>query len=176
MSLVAQGNEEACRLLVERWEKPVFAFLYRMLGSYEGAQELGQETFLRMYREAKRYQPSGQFRSWLFRIAGNQARTRLRRRRIVQWVRFDCDAHDVPARDIGVDENLEREETRVAVRAAIARLPERQRQVVVLRQYEGLSYQEIADVVNTTVSAVEALVHRAMTALRKDLGRMKVTE
>lgn len=176
MSLVAQGDESACRLLVERWEGPVFAFLFRMLGSREEAQDLGQETFLRVYREAKRYRPSGQFRSWLFRIAGNQARSRLRRRRLVAWLRLDPETLDVPAGEETVEEALERQDTKAAVRRAIARLPDRQRQAVILRQYEEMSYREIAGAMGITVPAVESLLHRAMTTLRGVLGEWKEME
>jgi RNA polymerase sigma-70 factor, ECF subfamily len=174
ISLVARGEEEACRILVQRWERPVFAFLYRMTGSREEAQELGQETFLRMYQGASRYKPSGQFRSWLFRIAGNQARSLLRRRRIVQWMRFDLGTHERPRLDPGADEMLERDETMMAVRAAIARLPERQRQALLLRQYEELNYEQIAKVMQTSVSAVESLLHRASLALRIALGEQGI--
>ena len=78
MARGGQGDEEAFRLLVTRWERPVFAFLERMLGSREEAQDLGQETFVRVFQQARRYRAAGRFRSWLFRIAGNLARSRLR--------------------------------------------------------------------------------------------------
>lgn len=168
----ADGDDEAFRILVGRWEGPVFAFLSRMLGSAEDAQDLTQETFLRVCREAGRYRATGQFRSWLFRIAGNQARSRLRRRKIVQWIRFDPRRHDVPDED-QADRGLERADTRGLVRAALARLPDRQREAVVLRQYQEMSYREIADQLGTSVSAVESLLHRAMSALREDLGRSR---
>lgn len=176
MRMGAEGNEEAFRLLVERWQGPVFVFLERMTGSKEDAQDLGQETFLRVCREAKRYRASGQFRSWLFRIAGNLARSKLRRRRIIDWVRFDPGTHDRPSLAPASDGNLVRKEIRSAVRNALERLPERQREAVVLKQYEGLSYVEIATAMGTTVSAVESLLHRAMVALREDLLREKVSD
>jgi RNA polymerase sigma-70 factor, ECF subfamily len=166
----ADGDEEAFRVLVDRWEQPVFAFLNRMLGSAEEAQDLTQETFLRVVRGAGKYRASGQFRSWLFRIAGNQARSRLRRRKIVRWVSFDAGVHDVP-HERHAEHDLEAADTRDAVRAALSRLPERQRRAVLLRQYQEMSYREIAEQLGTTVSAVESLLHRAMAALRDDLGR-----
>lgn len=173
MARVAGGDESACRALVERWERPIFTFLVRMVRSQDEAMELAQETFLRMVRQAGRYRPSGQFRGWLFRIAGNLARSRLRRRKLVRWLPFDPEIHDRPAPTGGADESLEREETRSAVRAALDRLPDRQRQAVILRQYEELSYEEIAAAMGATVPAVESLLHRAMTALRKELGEKR---
>ena len=171
----AEGDEDAFRILVERWERPVFAFLERMTGSREDAQDLGQETFSRMCWEASRYEASGKFRSWLFRIAGNLARSHLRRRKVLEWIRFEPGRHDpVSSEDDRADRALEREETRRAVRSGLAKLPPRQRQAAILKVYEGCSYREIADVMATTVPAVESLLQRAMAALRRDFGRRGV--
>ena len=92
----AEGDDDAFGILVGRWEKRVFGFLEYMLGSREEAQDVTQEAFLRMCQSAATYRPSGQFRSWLFRIAGNLARSRLRRRKILRWVRLDPAAWTVP--------------------------------------------------------------------------------
>jgi RNA polymerase sigma factor (sigma-70 family) len=108
----AQGDEEALRLLVERWEKPVFAFLERMVGSKEEAQDLGQETFLRMCRHAARYEPSGKFKSWLFRIAGNVARSRLRHKKILRWIQYVPGLHDPFSAEVPPDQRLQKEYVR----------------------------------------------------------------
>ena len=171
MARAAAGQESAFRELVERWERPVFGFLYRMTGSTEEALDLRQETFLRVYAQAGRYQGAGLFRSWLFRIAGNLARSALRRRRVLSWVRFDMVRHDRASGSESVQEALERRERSRQVRAALARLPERQRAAVALRQDEGMSYREIAAVLGTTESAVESLLTRAIAALRRDFAR-----
>jgi RNA polymerase sigma-70 factor (ECF subfamily) len=169
MERVADGDEEAARLLVQRWERPVYAFLERMLGSREDAQDLGQETFVRVWTEARRYEASGKFKSWLFKIAGNLARSRLRRRRILSWVPFSPGVHDEASSDHGVDAGIEREEQRQDVRRALARLPERQRRAIVLRNYNELSYKEVADAMGITLPAVESLLQRGMAALRAEL-------
>jgi RNA polymerase sigma-70 factor, ECF subfamily len=174
MIIGAEGDEDAFGVLVKRWEKRVFAFLEFMVGSREEAQDIAQETFMRMCQHASRYRASGQFRSWLFRIAGNLARSRLRRRRILQWVPFDPVGYKVEATGAGPDTTLEKEEGRLAVRRALRKLPDRQRQAVVLRQFEGLAYREIADAMQTTIPAVETLLFRAMVTLRKELGRREV--
>jgi len=140
MVRAADGDETALQMLVERWERPVFAFLVRMLG-------------------------------WLFRIAGNLARSRLRRRKILRWLPLGGEHHETP--DPGPDPlaDLERGQAREQVRAAVSRLPERQREALILKQYHDLSYQEIADAMVTSVGSVQMLLHRAMSALRKDLSR-----
>lgn len=170
MERVARGDEAAFRILVERWERPVFAFLARMLGSREEAQDLAQETFLRVYGNAARYRGSGRFKSWLFRIAGNQARSRLRRRKVLSWVGLDSGREDLPSAEESAERRVEREDEAARVRRAVSKLPARQREAVALREYEGMSYQEIAEAMNTSASAVESLLHRAVTALRKDLA------
>jgi len=163
------GDENAMRILVERWERPVFAFLVRMLGSSEEAEDLCQESFIKLIKSAGRYRPQGKFQSWLFRIAGNQARSRLRRRKILRWLPLtnEYDTTKSPGRGT-LDALVDREEQRV-VQVAIAGLPERQRQALVLKQFHDLNYREIADAMDTSVSSVQMLLHRAMTGLRKSL-------
>jgi RNA polymerase sigma-70 factor (ECF subfamily) len=170
MQRIAQGHQEAFRLLVERWEKAIFGFAYQMLHSVEESEDLSQDVFLRVYAQAKRYRPAGRFRSWLFRIAGNLARSRLRRRRVVGWVSFDASRHDrADARPLP-DADLKRQRLQQAVQGALAKLPVRQREAVVLRRYQGLSYKEIAEVMDTTNAAVESLLQRAAAALRDELA------
>jgi RNA polymerase sigma-70 factor (ECF subfamily) len=176
MILGAEGDQRAFEILVSRWERQLFSFLEYMVGSREEAQDIAQETFLKMCQHSKRYQPSGKFRSWLFRIAGNLARSRLRRQKILRWIRFDPAVHDRLAPTEGPDAALEKQQERAAVRRALMRLPDRQRQAIVLRQYEGLAYREIAETMQTTVSAVETLLFRAMAALRRELARQEARQ
>jgi RNA polymerase sigma-70 factor (ECF subfamily) len=170
MVRVAQGDEEAFRLLVLRWEQPVFRFFERMSGSEEEARDLTQETLLRVYAGARRYRAAGRFRSWLFRIAGNLARSRQRRNSVIRWIRFDPALHDEASGGEGADRRLEREETASEVRRALARLPHRQRQALLLRRYEEMGYREIAETMGLTQAAVESLLQRAMANLKRDLA------
>lgn len=167
----AAGDDRSLRILVERWEGPVYSFLLRMLGSREEAQDLTQETFLRMIAAADRYRADGRFRSWLFRIAGNQARSRLRRRKVIRWLSLDLVAVDPPAPVPDALDRLAADQRRAGLRRHLAALPERQRQAVVLKYEHDLSYQEIADAMQTTVASVQMLLHRATTALRGRLAR-----
>jgi RNA polymerase sigma-70 factor (ECF subfamily) len=146
------------------------AFLVHMLGSPDEAEDALQDTFVKVFRQASRYRPEGKFKSWLFRIAGNLARTRLRRRRIIGWLSFDPVRHDAPGAEPAPDRQLEADETRAAVRAAVAALPDRQRQALVLHRFQGLSYKEIAEAMGTTLPGVESLIQRALAGLRRDLA------
>jgi RNA polymerase sigma-70 factor (ECF subfamily) len=170
MVQAAEGDTEAFRCLVQRWEQSTFSFLYHMVGSREDAEDLTQDTFVRVHAQAGRYRPEGRFKSWLFRIAGNLARSHLRRRRLLRWLRFDARLHDQPDSEPLPDEVLTARSRQAAVRKALARLPDRQRQAVVLRRYESLSYAEIAVALDTTVSAVESLLQRAAANLRQVLA------
>jgi RNA polymerase sigma-70 factor (ECF subfamily) len=141
-----------------------------MLGDVEEAEDLSQDTFVKVFGQADRYRPEGKFHGWLFRIAGNLARSRLRRRKLVGWLRFDPVVHDRGAGGPGPDDDLAAAERARAVRAALARLPERQRAAVTLHRYQGLKYREIAEVLDTTLPGVESLIQRALAALRRDLA------
>ncbi len=169
MSDYRAGDENALRILVERWEQPVFGFLVRMLGSAEEAEDLCQDTFVNVIKAADGYQPEGKFQSWLFRIAGNQARSRLRRRKILRWLPLTEDHAERPASGPDAFDELAGRQESDRVQAAIGRLPERQRQALVLKQYQDLRYQEIAETMGTSIASVQMLLHRAMNALRKDL-------
>lgn len=171
MARTAAGEEAAFRLLVDRWQNDVLAFLIHMTGSRDDAEDLAQETFVRVYRQADRYRPEGRFRSWLLRIAGNLARSRHRRRRLLKWLPLDLERHDVAAPGPGADREMEAGQTAQSVRAAIARLPERQRQALVLHRFQGLRYLEIADTMGTSLAGVESLIQRALAGLRADLTR-----
>jgi RNA polymerase sigma-70 factor (ECF subfamily) len=171
MARTAAGEEAAFRLLVDRWERDVLAFLVHMTGSRDDAEDLAQETFVRVFRQAHSYRAEGRFRSWLLRIAGNLARSRHRRRRLLKWLPLDLERHDVAATTPSADRQLEAEQTASVVRAAITRLPERQRQALVLHRFQGLRYVEVADAMGTSLAGVESLIQRALAGLRADLAR-----
>ena len=171
MERTANGDEEAFGLLVQTWQRPVHAFLQRMLGNRDDADDLSQEVFLKVYAQAGRYRGQGRFRSWLFRITGNLARSHLRRRNLLRWLSFTAGTHDPVSDDPGPAGRLEREHLQAEVRAAILELPDRQRQALLLRRYEEMSYEEIADTMGITLPAVESLLQRAMRTLRLRLNR-----
>lgn len=169
MIRTAEGEEAAFRLLVQRWERDVLGFMIHMLGSIEEAEDLVQDTFVQVFRKAGSYRAEGMFRSWLFRIAGNMARSRLRRRKVLNWVRFDPVGHDTGSRQPGPDEDLEHTQREQAVQSALAKLPQRQREALVLHRFQGMRYREVAEAMNTTVPGVESLIQRALAGLRTEL-------
>ncbi len=182
LTATAEGDDEAFRTLVERWERRVLAFLYRSLGSREDAADLAQETFIRLHRAAPRYVPRGRFAPFLFRIAGNLARNEIRKRSVRRFLSFGGGPRDdAPSPDDYLarlegpaadrpDEAYRRAEAAARVRRAILTLPERQRMALVLKRFEGFRQREIAEAMEISESAVESLLARAIHALRRNLG------
>jgi RNA polymerase sigma-70 factor (ECF subfamily) len=172
MQQVARGDHEAFNILVQKYRPPVLNMAFRYVGDRGEAEDLAQEAFLRVYEARHRYRPTAQFSTWLYRIVANVCLDARRRRwaRPVESLealgegdRIEDDRSPSP------HEAVERTELQAAVRAAIAALPPRQRLAVILHRYEGRSYQEIADALDCSVSAVETLLHRAKQNLKERL-------
>jgi RNA polymerase sigma-70 factor (ECF subfamily) len=137
-----------------------------MVGDSQTAEDLLQETMIRVFQNIERYRERGAFRSWIYRIASNLALTELRRARFrAEWspeaVRIVPDA-----RGPGIEEDLERRETGSALRRAIARLPDEQRAVILLRARRGLEIREIAEALSVPEGTVKSRLHYAVRSLR----------
>ncbi len=160
------GDQQAFAKLVDAYKGPVYNLTYRMLGNPADAEDAAQETFLRAYANLRSYDPARKFSSWLLAIASNHCIDQLRRRRI-QWVSME----DLPPWESLRAQTSDPEE--VAVRRAdnqhieslLQTLPPDYRLVVVLRYWHDYSYQEIAEVTDSTVSAVKSRLHRARRML-----------
>ncbi len=166
MARIADGNEAAFRMLCDRHAARAAALARRYLGSDADAEEVAQEAFLRVWRAAPRWQPTASFRTWFHRIVVNLC---LNHRRRVPHAALD-EAGD-PA-DPGPDAEAElvARHERARLTAAITALPDRQRAVVLLTYWEGLSNSRAAEVLGTTVGGVETLLVRARKALRARLA------
>ena len=170
------GDEHAFDALFERWAGGVLRFVERMVGEASVAEDLVQETFVRVWRARAGYQPEARFSTWLFTIAGNAARNELRR----PFRRAPHDSMDeeregaslelaaeAPPADVLVDARR----TGRGLEAGLAALPERQREALWLRAVEGLSYAEVAEALATSEKSVKALIHRARVALTRAADR-----
>lgn len=178
MRRVQAGEEAALGELMERWELPVKALIGRIVLNAREAEELAQETFVRVWQQREKYRTDAQFRPWLFAIAVNLARNRLRwwRRRpevsLQEW--SDVQMPEIEGRRSEAPTGaslLERNERAEAVRDAIAALPTELREAVVLFEYERLSHVEIAATLGCTAKAVESRLYRAREKLRAALKR-----
>ena len=166
----ASGDPVAARALVARLSPRVFAVARRMLGSEAEAEEVAQDALVRLWRIAPDWR-AGEARvsTWLYRVTGNLCTDRLRRRRDVPLDPEADYADDAPP----VEQRLQDADRAAARERALASLPERQRQVVVLRHLEGLSTPEIAEILGLTVEAVESLTARGKRGLKAQLAAQR---
>jgi RNA polymerase sigma-70 factor (family 1) len=176
MGLVSAGDDRAFEALVERHQRLVVGTVGRMLGTNSDAEDIAQQVFVRVWKNAKRYEPRAKFTTWLLKITRNLVFNELRRRARHPAVPLQSETgeEERPLRDeraIAPDASLLEQELQKAVDAAIAQLPETQRMAVILRRYEELSYEEIAETLEQSVSAVKSLLFRARTELRASLKR-----
>lgn len=176
MGLVSAGDAGAFEQLVERHQRLVVGTVARMLGNTSDAEDIAQQVFVRVWKSAKRYVPRAKFTTWLLKITRNLVFNELRRRSRHPQVplQSETEEEERPIRDehaVAPDASLLEQELQKAIDAAIANLPETQRLAVILRRYEELSYEEIAETLDQSVSAVKSLLFRARTELRESLQR-----
>jgi RNA polymerase sigma-70 factor (ECF subfamily) len=171
LARVAAGDADAFATLVESHQERLLRLCERLLGDVEEARDAAQEVFLKAYRKAGEVRPQGQVYTWLYRIAVNHCLNKLRRRKLVRFLRWEgSEDRDVPAFDppdsyADPAAALEARRRWQATRRAIARLPENQRAVLVLVRFEGMSYKQAAEVLGITDGAVESRLVRAMRRL-----------
>lgn len=170
LARVAAGDSGAFASLVDSHQERLLRLCERLLGDAEEARDAAQEVFLKAYRKAGEVRPQGQVYTWLYRIAVNHCLNKLRRRKLVRFLRWESPEEEVPAFDppdeaAGPAASLEARRRWQATRRALARLPENQRSVVVLVRFEGLSYKQTAEVLGITEGAVESRLVRAMRRL-----------
>lgn len=170
MARLGRGDMSALGELVRRHQGRVLKIAYRTLGKWDLAEDVAQETFLRVHRAARRYKPKAKFTTWLYRIVVNLCLDE-KRRRARNGMSLENAAFDAPGES---DHNIaERKEIVQLVKAAVDSLPERQRIALVLHRYEGLSHGTIAEITGWSGSAVESLLVRAYANLRKKLSKMQ---
>jgi len=170
MTRLARGDMAALGNIVRRHQDKVLSLSYRVLGDWHRAEDVTQETFLRVYRAAKHYKPKARFTTWLYRIVINLCFDEQRKQAKAAAPLEDAN----PAVLAGPDYNAaERKEVIESVKTAVNELPERQRLAVILHRYDGLSHAEIGEVTGWTKSAVESLMVRAYANLREKLDKMK---
>ncbi len=162
---VAQGDGAASRALVDRYLTPMHRFAFRLLGDGAEAEDVTQEAFFRLWRQAPRWEPRAKLSTWLYRVTRNLCVDRLRARK----TRQDAAPPEPPASVPNGASLLEQRQLSETVQAAIAQLPERQRMALTLAHFQGLSNIEAAAVMDVKVEAIESLLARARRQLRKRL-------
>lgn len=173
-----EGDEEAFRELVRRFKEPITSFAMRMLNDREKAVDVAQETFISVFTHADGYRPMARFTSWLYRIAYNLAVNEIRRQRRQPAISLDAGSADDPdgaprfeARHDGpsAEEEMLGRERRDAVRRCVASLPPKYRGAIVMKDMEGLTFEEIASILNCPESTVKTRVMRGRRMIVKRL-------
>jgi len=156
---VLKGETEAFNILIRRWEKRIYNFIVRMLGDRDEAMDICQDCFMKAYRELRTLKDPDRFSSWLYQIAHNACLSRMRKDYGKKWVELDPDTQSshVPA------------ENRLAVEKALRQLPEDQREVVILKVFQGLKFGEISAIQDAPVSTVKSRLYMAFEKLRSIL-------
>src|SRR5258705_2140247 len=181
--LVAQamrGDAESFNQLILRWERPIYALAYRTIGREEDARDVCQEPFLRAFRALPGFRGQAKFSSWLYRIALNLCRDWMRRERRTPIVQApeDVDLMEMAAAtepSESIENLVARKDLTRVVERAMARLPEEQRTAIILKEYQGLTFQEIADLVGCPLSTVKTRLYQGLTVLRRELAKNPLT-
>lgn len=168
---LAQGGEgKAFSALVARYQDRIYRFLLRLTRSPDDALELTQDTFLRAHQALDRWRPDALFKTWLFRIARNSAFDRLRRDKLVEFVALEDDV-EIPDSAAGPEAILETAQRVRQLEAALQALPAAHREILLLREIEQMSYDEIALVLGLNAGTVKSRIARARGALLEQVKR-----
>ena len=168
MARVARGDQPAFRALARRHLPATVGLARRILGNAADAEDVAQEAMLRVWTHAPRWQPLAAFKTWLTRVVVNLC---LDRKRRAPWVALEA-AGEIVDTSAGATEQAEIDERERLLQRAIENLPDRQRAAIVLTYSEGMSNAQVADILDTSVSAVETLLVRGKQNLRRALGEL----
>lgn len=167
MSLVATGDEDALAQLIDKWKSPLINYFYRSVKSRELAEDMAQEVFIRIYRAAPRYRPEAKFSTYLFAIARRRLINEHRRSSRKPLEMFDpSDLGHVHGEE---SDNITLFEIEEAFDSVVDSLPENHRNAILLLKQQQLSYQEIAEALNTTESSVKTWIFRARQKIKESL-------
>ncbi len=180
-----EGDQDSFNLLMWRWEKPLYQFIYRMVGDQEEARDICQESFLRAYRSLKGFRQKAKFSSWLYKIAINQCHTWGRKRnraRVISLSEIARGDEYAPreeregASNSPPEASLQRRERELMVRQALNCLPEKQRLIIILKEYQGLKFSEIAQLLRRPESTVKSRLYAGLVALSAILASPAVQQ
>ena len=174
------GDVDSFNQLILRWERPIYALAYRVIGREEDARDVCQETFLRAYRSLAGFKGQAKFSSWLYRIALNLCRDWIRRQRRapVSQLPEEIDVLEAAAATEpteSIEDLVARRELSAVVEEAMAKLPDEQRTAIILKEYHGMTFQEIADLQGCPLSTVKTRLYQGLSVLRRQLERQGQT-
>ncbi|HLG15411.1 MAG TPA: sigma-70 family RNA polymerase sigma factor [Blastocatellia bacterium] len=170
------GEPEAFNVLVRRWERQIYGLTLRLLGRDEEAKDATQETFLSAYRNLAKFRGEAKFSSWIYRIALNVCNTKLKgRSRVTISIeeQREISGFELAADTEDLGSNIQQQQVARVVRRALQALPAEMRQVIIMKEYEGLKFSEIADVLGIPLSTVKTRMYTGLAELKKRLDHLR---
>ncbi len=179
VSSAIAGREDGFEELVRRYQRPISAYVYRMVGNYEVALDLTQEVFIKVYKSLARYRPEFKFSTWIYKIAHNAAVDHLRRHAVREQalVSGDSDQREIPI-DSGwltPEQESEKKERRAEIESVVQRLPAPYKELILLRHSHDLSYDEIVEVTGLPLGTVKNRLFRAREVMRQQFVQRGIT-
>ena len=171
-----QGDQAAFEVIFQRYERQIYSFIYRMMGDPDDAYDLTQDCFIKAYKALSRTSDDLNVSAWLHRIAANACLDVLRRRQRLRWLPWEAPKHDQLLLSTPTDDperSALSQETRVAVQQVLNRMSHRHRAALILREYEGLSCEEIGAVMGLSRSAVKSMLFRARDEFKRLYGALE---
>lgn len=175
------GDLQAFDILVRRYKDQLLNFVYRFVGNRSDAEDIVQETFLRVYKNKHMYKEIAKFSTWVYTIAGNLAKTELRRRKrhkifsVSNFVNEERD-YDIPDREHSPEKKVDSAIQEEIIQKAIEKLPAKFKEVIILRDIQGFAYEEISQILNIPLGTVKSRVNRGRLKLQEDLRFLYETE
>lgn len=179
MAQFQAGNENAYLEIVERFKDRLFAFIYRFVGDEDLAEDLVQDALIKVYTHRHAYREIARFSTWIYTIAGNLARTELRKRKrratfSMSTLGLGEREYELPSEDFAPSKTLEGEQIEKHIRIALAKLPLHFRTVIILRDVQELSYEEISKIMKIPLGTVKSRVNRARLRLQEMLSNLRI--
>ena len=178
MSLFQGGDENAYIELVNRYKDKLINFIFNYLGDLESSEDVVQETMIKLYQKKHYYKEIAKFSTWLYTIAKNLANTELRKRKqrkttLLSQFSKDDKTYDLPSNDPEPGQEIQTDIVNKIIRDAVDQLSEKFKIVIVLRDIQGLSYEDISDIINVPIGTVKSRINRARLQLQVELKHLK---
>ena len=178
MSLFQGGDENAYTELVNRYKDKLINFIFNYLGDFESSEDVVQETMIKLYQKKHYYKEIAKFSTWLYTIAKNLANTELRRRKqrkttLLSQFSKDDKTYELPSNDPEPGQEIQTEIVNKIIRDAVDQLSEKFKIVIVLRDIQGLSYEDISEIINVPIGTVKSRINRARLQLQVELKHLK---
>ncbi|MDZ7263990.1 MAG: sigma-70 family RNA polymerase sigma factor [candidate division KSB1 bacterium] len=188
ISSILDGDRSKFNALVWRWEKPLYNFILRYLGNRELAREVTQKTFIRVYQNLSKLRDVTKFSSWIYQIAANLCRDEIKKRDHRQFISLDMIQQNSDENGVLLPEELQQspaqqpdvrmnqKQLRTIVQKALEQLPEEQRVVIIMKEYQGLKFREIAEALNEPLNTIKSRMYYGLNGLRKIFEQWQITE